>query len=153
MYHAGGVILGFPNGWKSGNVKEVADETVTMVGTGFTAPLVNATLRGAEIFCQAMENPFSPASVEYGGTHANFQKAKWSEETDGTVGEANTAAKVGKGAGEQISGRHEPVTTYYIYTTIAGAAKPVLCVASYPTSHPELEKDIVNAFKGIKLKK
>ena len=41
------------------------------------------------------------------------------------------------------------VVTHYV-STMATGAKSVLCVAAYPKSHPELEKDVINAFKGLR---
>lgn len=154
IFDTGGWVLGFPNGWKSGNVKDKpadSDTTPSNMGTAFTSPPVSATVHGAEIFCRPWggTQPLEEVHKKVVMEDDNIKDVKWTEEVEGKVGVGPYPAKIGKGTAVQAGGAHEPVVAYYVFVSIPDT-KWFLCGAAYPSSKPELEKDVVTAFKGLK---
>ncbi len=138
-----GVVLALPEGWDGS-----ADDSGYFTQLHKKDLEVEKGVRGASIICGQFDNLDDKNGFKR-MVYVDFvEKDTWEPPVEGQAGVGPYAAKIAKGGGKQVSQPHERVA-YYVHVTPPGA-KGVLCVGSYPKSHPELEKEIVTALKGLK---
>lgn len=140
---SGGVVLALPEGWNASD-----DDSNNFTQFRPKELDVEKGVRGASIICGQFDNLDDKNYFKRMVYVDSVEKDTWESAVDGQVGVGPYPAKIAKGTGKQVSQPHERIA-YYVHTTPPGA-KGVLCVGSYPKSHPELEKEIVTALKGLK---